>query len=186
LKIRPPKESVLEEGAALVKGGVEAFVGIFVEAAKEAVDLAQIILHFASAGKYEPKFISDMAAAAEQGATTSDLLKRMVTGIVETPSRFLKACRDGDWEAIGRESVALYLLAKTIREAPETIGKIPEAVKRLPELLAKTQESLRILRQRTVALGLKSEGRFSPQPVSPPAAQIPPAPTPAPTLTVHR
>ncbi len=191
LKVKPPEESGLEKVADFVEGGVEAIAGIFVEAAKEAVDLVQINLHFVTFGKYEPKFISDMAAAAEQGASTGDLLKGMVTGIVETPSRFLKACRDGDWKAIGRESVNLYMLAKTIKEAPETIKKIPEAAKKLPELLAKTRESLRILRERTVALGLKNEGRLLPEPASAPvrspAAKGPPAPTtPAPTLTVKQ
>ncbi len=162
----PPQKGVLEKGVDLVKGGVEAIGGVFVEAAKQSVDLAQIGLHFVSFGKYEPKFISDLAAAAEQGATTGDLLKGMVTGLIDTPSRFLKACEDDDWEAIGRETVNLYLLAKTIKEAPETIKKIPDAVKRLPELLAKTKESLRILRARTVALGLKKEGRLLPEPPS--------------------
>ncbi len=162
--IRPPKDSVLGNGAAVIKGAVEAFVGIFVEAAKEVVDLVQINLHFMTMGHYEPKFVSDMAKAAEQGATTGDLLKGMVTGMIETPGRFLKACRDGDWEAIGRESVHLYLLAKTLKEAPETVRKAANAASRLPELIARTNESLRILRQRTVALGLKQEGRFSPEP----------------------
>jgi hypothetical protein len=190
LKVKPPEESVLEKGWDFVEGGVETITGIFIEAAKEAVDLVQINLHFVTFGKYEPKFISDMAAAAEQGATTGDLLKGMVTGIVETPSRFLKACRDGDWKAIGRESVNLYMLARTIKEAPETVKKIPEAARKLPELLAKTRESLRILRERTVALGLKHEGRLTPEPLTHPirvpAPQAPPAPKPVPAPTVKQ
>lgn len=177
-KVAPPDKSWLEKGADLIEGGVEAVVGIFVEAAKEAVDLVQINLHFVTFGKYEPVFISDMAAAAEQGATTGDLLIGFVRGALGTPGRFLQACRDGDWKAIGRESVNLYLLAKTMKEAPETIKKIPEAVKKLPELLAKTRDSLRILRQRTVALGLKNEGRLTPEPPSQPVRR-PAAPAPA-------
>lgn len=182
----PPEKGVLEKGFDLVKGGVEAFTGVFVEAARQAWDLTQIGLHFASFGKYEPKFTSDMAAAAAQGATTGDLLKGMVTGLVETPSRFMKACEDGDWEAIGRETVNLYLLAKTLKEAPEQIKKLPDAVKRLPELLAKTRESLRILRARTVALAFKSEGRLLPEAFSKPVRGFrppgdkPPAVTPPP------
>lgn len=168
LAVKVATKSGLEKGAALIKGGVEAFAGIFVEAAKQTVDLAQIGLHFVSFGKYEPKFISDLAAAAEQGATTGDLLKGMVVGLLETPSRFLKACEDGDWEAIGREAVNLYILAKTIRQSPETIKKIPEAMKRLPELLERTNRSLRILRARTVAFALRSESRVVPQVQSPP------------------
>lgn len=192
-KISPEEKSWLEKGADFVKGGVETLAGIFVEAAKEAVDLAQIYLHFYSLGKYEPNFISDMADAAKHGASTTDLLKLMATGILEAPSRFLKACRDGDWEAIGRETVNLYMLADCLRKAPETIKKFPEAVKKLPELVARTRESLTILRARMVALGLKAEGRFSikapapePHPVTdapakaphPPPTQLGPLPPP--------
>jgi hypothetical protein len=158
----PPKKSVLEKAVDFVHGGVEAFVGIFIEAAKEAVDLVQINLHFSTGGRYEPHFISDMAAAAEQGATTGDLLKGMALGLIETPSRFLKACEDGDWEAIGREAVNLYLLARTIKEAPQLI-------KRLPELVAKTQRAVRILRARQLALEIK-EPRLLPAPAPTPAA----------------
>jgi hypothetical protein len=176
LKVKPQEESVLGKVTDFVEGGIEAIMGIFVEAAKEVVDLVQIDLHFMTNGIYEPQFISDMAAAAEQGASTGDLLKGMVTGIIDTPSRFLKACRDGDWKAIGKESVNLYVLAKTIKEAPQTIKKIPGAMKKLQVLLAKTRESLRILRQRTVALGLKNEGHFITEPLRQPVSE--PTPTP--------
>jgi excinuclease ABC subunit C len=90
-----------------------------------------------------------MAEAAKQGKTTGDLLKGMVTGLIETPARFLKACRDGDWEGIGREAVNLYLLAKTIKEVPEMIQKVPVLVER-------TRASLRVLRARKVALALQN------------------------------
>jgi hypothetical protein len=161
LEAHPREVSTLEKGASLVKGGVGAIVGIFVEAAKEAVDLVQILLHFATLKKYEPRFISDMAEAAKQGKTTGDLLKGMVTGLIETPARFLKACRDGDWEGIGREAVNLYLLAKTIKEVPEMVGKMPALVER-------TRASLRVLRARKVALELQNEARLLPKPQAPP------------------
>ena len=168
--------TALDKGAALVTGAVETVAGIFVEAAKQAVDLAQINLHVLTLGGYDPSFISDTAKAAEQGATTTDLLMGMITGMIDTPSRFLTACRDGDWEAIGRESVNLYLLAKTIKAAPELIKGSAEALRRLPDALARTRASLTILRRRTVALGLKTEGRFTPEP------QIRVAPPPTRTL----
>jgi methylase of polypeptide subunit release factors len=57
---------VFEKGAAAVAGAIETVAGIFVEAAKEAVDLAQINLHILTLGKYQPTLISDMAKAAEQ------------------------------------------------------------------------------------------------------------------------
>jgi hypothetical protein len=131
------------------------------------VDLVQILLHFATLKKYEPRFISDMAEAAKQGKTTGDLLKGMITGLIETPGRFLKACRDGDWEGIGREAVNLYLLAKTIKEVPEMIQKMPALVER-------TRSSLRILRARKVALELQNEARLLPKPQAPPQAGVTP------------
>jgi hypothetical protein len=179
---KPADEGVLSKGYHLVKGGVEAVTGIFVEAAKEAVDLVQINIHFISFGYYEPRFVSDMAAAAEQGADTVDLLKGMVTGVIDTPSRFLEACRKDDWEAIGREAVNLYFLAKTLRDAPQTIKEIPGAVGKLPELLAKTRESVGILRARTLSLGLKTEGRFSPRTPTSAVPEARPAPPSRPTL----
>ena len=104
LEAHPREVSTLEKGASFVKGGVGAIVGIFVEAAKQVVDLVQILLHFVTLKKYQPRFVSDMAEAAKQGKTTGDLLKGMVTGLIEAPGRFLKACREGDWEGIGREA----------------------------------------------------------------------------------
>ena len=167
LEAHPREISTLEKGASLVKGGVGAVVGIFVEAAKQVVDLVQILLHFATLKKYQPRFISDMAEAAKQGKTTGDLLKGMVTGLIETPGRFLKACRDGDWEGIGREAVNIYLLAKTIKEVPEMIQKMPALVER-------TRASLRILRARKVALELQNEARMLPKPQAPPQAGVAP------------
>jgi hypothetical protein len=182
LKIKPTK-SVLEKGAALVTGGVEMVVSTFVEATKEAVDLAQINLHVVTFRKYEPTFVSDMAKAAEQGATTTSLLTGMVTATIDTPSRFLKACRDDDWESIGRESLNLYVLARTIKAVPALIKGSGEALYRLPGALASTLDSLTILRQRTVALGLKTEGRFGPEPLTRPTAR-PPSPEPTPTFAL--
>ena len=65
LEARPREVSTLEKGVLMVKGGVGAFVGIFVEAAKQVVDLVQIPVHFATLKKYQPRFVSDMAEAAK-------------------------------------------------------------------------------------------------------------------------
>ena len=157
------KKSIGEKAVELVEGGVEGLVGVFVEAAKEAVDLAQIGIHFASGGRYQPRFVSDMADAAKHGAGTKDLLKGMVVGLIETPKRFLKALEDGDWRAIGKETVNLYMLAKTIKEAPETF-------KKLPDLIAQTRQGLRILRARTIALEI-NESRLLPTSVAKSAGQ---------------
>ena len=91
-----------------------------------------------------------MAKAAEQGATTGELLKGMVTGIIETPSRFLKACEDGDWKAIGRETLNLYFLAKTLKESPKLVKNLSKTA------VAATNRALRILRARTVALEVEA------------------------------
>ena len=183
LEAHKPKESTLEKGFDLVKGGVEGIVGPFVEAAKEAYDLVQIDLHFSTFGWYEPKFRSDMAAAAEQGATTGDLLKGMVTGLIETPGRFLKACEDGDYEAIGKETVNLYMLAKTIAETPKLLNeKLPNVVKKLPELLEKTRKALRVLKARTLVRDLGGEARItSPPPNRPFPGFRPPNDAPRPS-----
>jgi hypothetical protein len=154
LRTKKRERPVLGKAIDLVSGGIDAVVAPLVEAAKQAVDLAQINLHIISFGKYEPKFISALAAAAEQGATTTDVLKGMVVGLLETPERFLKAVEDGDWEAIGREAVNLYGLAKLIKATPHY-------VKQVPALLAKTNRALRILRARTFGAKL-NEPRLAP------------------------
>ena len=163
IKAHPPEKSILEKGAEFVEGGVEAVTGIFVEAAKQAWDLVQIELHYRTFGKYEPEFTSDLAKAAEQGATTSELLKGMVTGIIETPSRFLKACEDGDWKVIGRETLNLYFLAKTLKESPAQVKNLSKTA------VATTKRALRILRARTAALEIE-------------ASLLPPAPTAKPKV----
>ena len=183
LEAHKPKESVLEKGIDLIEGGVEGFVGPFIEAAKQAYDLFQIYLHFSTNGWYEPKFRSDMAAAAEQGATTGDLLKGMATGFIETPARFLKACEDDDFKAIGKETLNLYFMAKTLAESPKLITeKIPNAVKRLPELLEKTRKALRVLKARTLVRDLSGEARItSPPPDRPFPGFRPPKDAPRPS-----
>ena len=189
LKTKPkPEESTLGKAYDLVHGAVGAVAGIFIEAGKEAVDLIQINMHFVTLGKYTPHFISAMAAAAENGASTGDLLKGMITRMLDTPSRFLQACKDGDWEAIGRETINLYMLADTLKGIPEAVKKLPEAIDKvrelgakLPELIAKTHESLRILRARSVALALKAEGRLVPR--APVLVELPKLPA-APPLRV--
>ncbi|WP_426503061.1 eCIS core domain-containing protein [Dactylosporangium sp. McL0621] len=180
--------SVLGKAVDLVVGAGEAVVGVFAEAAKEAADLVQIGIHFASFGQYEPRFISDMADAAAHGASTTDLLKGMVLGIIETPERFLDACRRDDWKAIGREAVNLYMLADGLRRAPGELAKVPEIARKLPGLLAKTRASLRVLRARNVALGLAQESRFVPPPpvpVHPVVLGTPPRLPPA-ELAIHQ
>jgi hypothetical protein len=172
---RPAEKSTLEKAALVVKGGVESVVGIFVEAGKQAVDLVQIHWHFLSFGKYNPTFVSDLAAAAEQGATTGDLLKGMVTAPFEIPGRFIKALQDEDWEAIGREAVNLYMLGKALKQSPKMVEQMGA---RGAQLIAQTQRSLRILRARTVALTMKGEARFMPKAATPP----PPAPPKSPAV----
>lgn len=116
LDSKPRKKGIAEKGFDLVSGAISAVVDPVVEAGKQVVDLSQIALHYATLTNYEPKFISDLSKAAEQGASTSDLLKGMAKGLVETPERFYKAVEKGDWNVIGRETVNLYLLAKTGKE----------------------------------------------------------------------
>jgi hypothetical protein len=184
---KKPEKSWLEKAALAVKGGVGAVAGIFIEAGKQVIDLGQIALHFASFGKYEPKFKSDMAAAAEQGKGTLELLKDMAVGVLETPSRFLKALENDDWEAIGREAVNIYLLAKTIKSAPEQL----RGIKNLTVALADVQRGLSIFRAKKVAVQLQYESRMLPLPKEPSILKPPmtgeptilkPPPKPTPTV----
>ena len=133
LQKRPLGERVAERiasvpiaGAKATVGAVEAIVGPFVEAAREIVDEVQIGLYYVSGGRYMPKFTSDLMKAFEQGATRTDVLKGLVSGLVGTPKRLLDAVEDGDWEAVGREAVNLYLLTKVIKETPQAIRRVPE------------------------------------------------------------
>lgn len=112
LAMRPAKKGVAEKGFDLVKGAVSAVVDPLVEAGKQVIDLGQIAAHYATFTHYQPSFISDMGKAAEQGATTSELLAGMWKGLIETPERLWKAIESDDWEAIGRETANLYMLAK--------------------------------------------------------------------------
>ncbi len=160
-----PKKSILEKGVDLVAGGVEALVGPFVEAAKQVVDLTQICMSLTTLGRYQPRWQSDMAKAAEQGATTGDLLKGMVTGVLETPKRLYEAIEADDWEGIGREAVNIYMLCKSIKE-------VPELLRRAPEMVAQTQRALRILRARKVAVEL-GESRMLPPASAKPTVKVP-------------
>jgi hypothetical protein len=169
-RARKPEKSTLEKGIDFVAGGIEAVVGPIIEAAKQVVDLVQICMHFASLGNYEPKFTSDMAEAAKKGATTGDLLKGMVTGLIETPERLYKAIEAGDWNAIGRETVNIYMLAKSVRE-------VPNIARSAPAIVARTARAIRILKARKLALELH-EGKILPQA----APRAPTQPVPGPEL----
>lgn len=169
-RARKPEKSTLEKAADAVGGAIEAVVGPFIEAAKQLVDLAQIVLHFASGGHYEPKFQSDLSKAAEQGATTGELLKGMVTGILETPERLYKAIEAGDWEGIGRETANIWMISKGIRD-------VPSLVKSAPAMVARLSRAVRILKARSIAFKLH-EGRILPQA----APKVPATRVPGPEL----
>ncbi len=108
---------VIEGLASLIEGGKEA--------GKQARDLVAICAHFASYGYYEPELVSDMAKAAEQGATTEDLLKGMVLEPLETPMRWIEAAEKGDWRAVGKETANLYIIAKAGKQG---VGKVKQVL----------------------------------------------------------
>jgi len=113
LAMRPKSKGLAEKAFDVVKGAVSAVIDPIVEAGKQTADFGQIALHFVTFTQYEPSFVSAVAKAAEKGATTTDLLEGMVTGLIETPERLWKAIQNDDWEAIGRETANLYMLAKS-------------------------------------------------------------------------
>ncbi|WP_373396419.1 DUF4157 domain-containing protein [Algoriphagus halophilus] len=116
LNAKPRKKGLVEKGFNFVSGALSAVTEPFIEAGKQAFDLGQIVVHFGSFTYYKPSFKSSLADQAAKGASTTDLLKGMAIGIIETPKRLYEAIKNEDWEAIGRESVNIYLLAKSSKQ----------------------------------------------------------------------
>jgi hypothetical protein len=113
LAMKPRKKGIAEKAFLAIKGAITAVIDPLIEAGKQVVDLGQIAVHFLSFTHYKPKFVSDVGKAAEKGATTTELLEGMVKGLLETPERLWNAILKDDWEAIGKETANLYMLAKT-------------------------------------------------------------------------
>lgn len=174
LAMHRPKKGVAEKGFDLVKGAISAVVDPVVEAGKQVVDLGQIAAHFLSFTHYQPSFISNTGKAAEQGATTSELLSGMLKGLIETPERLWKAIENDDWEAIGRETANLYMLAKTgkqgaakaapwialvrARAAGLRGGMAPQAALAVRSIARDTQLVIRFRMAEKSAIGLRAKG----------------------------
>jgi len=151
------REKTFSENTVLFVGGVaEGLAHPFIETARELLDLTQVGLYYASGGRYLPKLTSDLMQAFEHGATRTDVLKGIASGILGTPVRFTRAIMDGNWENVGREAVNYYYLVQLARHGPEYVKT------KLPELLAFTQRGLRILRARVLGLQL-GEARLLPR-----------------------
>jgi hypothetical protein len=150
-------------GKAVV-GAAEAIVGPFVEVAHELVDEIQVGLYYVSGGRFEVTLTSDLMKAFEHGATRTEVLKGMAEGLIGTPGRLLKAAEDGDWEAVGKEAVNLYLLVETVKASPKYLRQVPA-------LLATTQKALRLVRLRT--LGFRLKGPRLTVPKAPPVPREP-------------
>lgn len=161
-RTKPPKKGLIEKGFDFVKGVLSAVIDPLVEAGKQAVDLGQIALHFVTFTHYEPSFVSDTAKAAEKGATTSDLLKGMVKGLLETPERLWKAIQSGDWEAIGRETANLYLLAKTGKDGAAIAARWLPLIRARATGLRGGMSARAALEVRRIAMDKKVVIRFRP------------------------
>lgn len=174
LAMRPAKKGVAEKGFDLVKGAVSAVIDPLVEAGKQVIDLGQIAAHYATFTHYQPSFISNTGKAAEQGATTSELLAGMWKGLIETPERLWKAIESDDWEAIGRETANLYMLAKggkqgaakaapwialvRARAAGLRGGMAPQAALAVRSIARDTQLVIRFRMADKSAIGLRAKG----------------------------
>ncbi|HSQ30833.1 MAG TPA: hypothetical protein VLN49_13335, partial [Gemmatimonadaceae bacterium] len=146
--------------AKMVVGAADAIVSPIIESARELYDEAQIGLYYVSGGRYQVKVTSSLMDAFAHGATRTEVLKGMIEGLVGTPGRLLKAAEDGDWEAVGKEAMNLYLLAKTIEESPKYL-------RRATQILATTRRALRVVRARTLGLRLEAPRLLPESPVAP-------------------
>ncbi|WP_312621311.1 hypothetical protein [Haloarcula sp. 1CSR25-25] len=175
----PPERSTLEKMGLVAKGGVRAVVDPLVETGKQAVDLAQIALHFATKDlthgmwAYEPTLISGTSEAVNQGAGTSDILGGMVTGPLETPERLVQAIEDEDWEAVGGEGVNMVAVGRAIRRGPRTATNALN----LSKALGRRWVS-KLSKARETAIGMQSEVRLSTTPLPEVTPSSPTLPTP--------
>jgi hypothetical protein len=128
-----PEKGVVGKGLDFIKGGITAITDPIIEAGKQAIDITKIVLftldELTIDTDWEPELYSDMAKAAEQGADTDDLIIAMGKNIIETPERMWKAIKNDDWEAIGREAVNLYMLAKSGKEGAAKAYSLMKLVK---------------------------------------------------------
>jgi hypothetical protein len=160
LDAKPREKGYLEKLGLLLYGAASAIVSPLIEAGKQAVDLAQISLHFRTFGLYEPKLISGTADAARQGQGTADILKGQVKALLGTPGRFLKAVEEGDWEAIGRETMNLYLLAKSGKQGAAKAARMLRWVRARSAGLKGGMGTAAALAARNLAKDLKQVIRF--------------------------
>lgn len=189
LKALPTNRVPIAVGKVLV-GAAEAIVSPFAEVARELLDEAQIGLYYVSGGRFEVNLTSDLMKAFAQGATRTEVLKGMAEGLIGTPGRLLKAAEDGDWEAVGKEAVNLYLLVETVKASPKYLRHVPA-------LLATARKALRLVRFRSLGLRLRSPRLTVPkappvprEPVflghDPATGPTPPVPRYGPTATPPR
>ena len=163
IKELPTNRVPIAVGKAVV-GAAEAIVSPFVEVAHELVDEIQIAAYYVTGGRFDVELTSDLMKAFEHGATRTEVLKGMAEGLIGTPGRLLKAVEDGDWEAVGKEAVNLYLLVEMVKASPKYLRQVPA-------LFATAQKALRLVRLRT--LGFRLKGPRLTVPEAPPVPREP-------------
>jgi hypothetical protein len=130
---RKAEKGVAGKGVDLIKGAVSAVTDPLIEAGKQAIDISKIALfaldEMTIDTDWEPELSSDMSKAAAQGAGTGDLIVAMGKNIIETPERMWTAIKNDDWEAIGREAVNLYMLAKSGKQGLAKANSLMKLVK---------------------------------------------------------
>lgn len=101
-------------------------VGAVIQAGLQLADMERLWiaaqLKALGIADYTPSMWSDMGKAAEQGATTSDLLVGMGKGMVLAPYRFVKSVQQGDaegaGEALGDTAFAIEGARGAVKAAP--------------------------------------------------------------------
>lgn len=128
-KAHPDKPWYEDVGDFMVGAGKSVYnntIGAVYQAGLQLSDMQRlwlaVVLKKTGIADYNPSMWSDMGKAAEQGATTTDLLVGMVEGTVLAPYRFVKAVERGDagaaGEALGDTVFAIEGARGTIKSAP--------------------------------------------------------------------
>jgi hypothetical protein len=116
---------------------------------------------------YTPSMWSDMGKAAEQGASTTDLLVGMGKGMVLAPYRFVKAAQRGDWQAAGDELVNTAFAIKGGKTTVKAVPRYARAAYRGAQALRNWKSAIPKLKQgmQDFHSGLRTKVRekFSPK-----------------------
>lgn len=117
-RLRKKKSYNTLERAGLAALGAMVSIGEgFKESVLAIADLGRLIAalpgYWTGLYDYDPTMWSQAGKAADNGATSGDIARGMVKGIVETPERWAEAAKNDDPYQFGKESMNLYMLGRS-------------------------------------------------------------------------